>query len=295
MNPISTNTPITALCIVKDPLKCPPNFTCITKTPKGEDADLWKDGWFGTKITRYLCFSTDPTESYNAVLVDACLGESRSVPNDFTIEDATRDTKEPVFKEKTLKLCYRTMPLVQTNQAIVEINVFASDATLPGGWQTIRIMNQLKLAFRAVSKREIIKDAELNNQNSHLVKGTTSIRTMRSNNNQNLDDHDPQNNTSLISSKGKRSGMTRVQGSSRARNFTQTTEDQPNTLQKVFSKTKSGPLDGLSFQVHKSVETGKVHKSNSFFDEICSFNYRLPQSLQTGCNFSLEEKVLREN
>merc|ERR1711988_1510954 len=106
------------------------------------------------------------------------------------------------------------MPLVQTNQAIVEINVFASDATLPAHWQTIRIMNQLKLAFRAVSKREIIKDAEQSNSNLHLTKGTTSIRTMRSN----LDTED--NNSSLISSKGKRSGMTRVQGSTRAKNLT---------------------------------------------------------------------------
>lgn len=52
--------PITAICIVSDKSRCPPNYTPIVKAnDTGTEPDLWKDSLFGKKINRFFCFTKD--------------------------------------------------------------------------------------------------------------------------------------------------------------------------------------------------------------------------------------------
>ena len=44
--------PLTSLVIVENKNNCPAGYECISLTDSGQDADLWKDGWFST-VKRY--------------------------------------------------------------------------------------------------------------------------------------------------------------------------------------------------------------------------------------------------
>jgi hypothetical protein len=58
MNSLNVELPITALCVVAS--KCPPNYTSISKShDTSTETDLWKDGLFGKKINRFICFTKD--------------------------------------------------------------------------------------------------------------------------------------------------------------------------------------------------------------------------------------------
>ena len=44
--------PLTSLVVVEKKESCPAGYECIGLTDSGQDADLWKDGWFST-VKRY--------------------------------------------------------------------------------------------------------------------------------------------------------------------------------------------------------------------------------------------------
>jgi hypothetical protein len=51
---------ITHLCVVADRWKCPSNYNAIFKTyDTNKETDLIKDGLFGNKINRFICFTKD--------------------------------------------------------------------------------------------------------------------------------------------------------------------------------------------------------------------------------------------
>jgi hypothetical protein len=59
-NKMNQELPITALCIVSEVSKCPPNYIPVTKTHDTcTDIDLWKDSLFGRKINRFICSTKD--------------------------------------------------------------------------------------------------------------------------------------------------------------------------------------------------------------------------------------------
>ena len=60
MMDMNQELPITALCIVSECGKCPANYKAVAKSHDTlGDIDLWKDGLFGRKINRYICFTKD--------------------------------------------------------------------------------------------------------------------------------------------------------------------------------------------------------------------------------------------
>ncbi len=57
---LNPDLPITALCVLTDRLKCPPSYTPIFKSYDANiETDLWKDGLFGKKINRFICYTKD--------------------------------------------------------------------------------------------------------------------------------------------------------------------------------------------------------------------------------------------
>ncbi|NP_001016572.1 multivesicular body subunit 12B [Xenopus tropicalis] len=49
--------PITGVGVVASRNRAPTGYDVISQTTDGLDADLWKDGLFKSKVTRYLCFT----------------------------------------------------------------------------------------------------------------------------------------------------------------------------------------------------------------------------------------------
>uniref|UniRef100_A0A8C4SAY4 MABP domain-containing protein n=1 Tax=Erpetoichthys calabaricus TaxID=27687 RepID=A0A8C4SAY4_ERPCA len=55
--PETTNGPITGVGVVASRNRAPAGYEVVSQTTDGLDADLWKDGLFKSKVTRYLCFT----------------------------------------------------------------------------------------------------------------------------------------------------------------------------------------------------------------------------------------------
>ena len=57
---MNQDLPITALCLVSEQSKCPPNYTAVSKCyDTNTEIELWRDGLFGKKINRFICFTKD--------------------------------------------------------------------------------------------------------------------------------------------------------------------------------------------------------------------------------------------
>ncbi|ESP00867.1 hypothetical protein LOTGIDRAFT_238433 [Lottia gigantea] len=134
--------PITGVCIVSDPTKCPPNYTLIDKTYGSipEDADLWKDRMWGRKVTRYLCVERGYSDQAKNVLVDvAIINEKDPVPPGFTVVDPTYDTREKAIKKKVL--CVRWMDKSMTLEIITELILLGKNVRKPP--QTFTLVGEL--------------------------------------------------------------------------------------------------------------------------------------------------------
>ncbi|XP_072015448.1 multivesicular body subunit 12B-like [Amphiura filiformis] len=114
-----SSAPITSLCVVADKLKCPPGHEVIASTTDYQDADLWKDKKFGKRVTRYFCYSRNPTPS-NTVLVDlTVMKEGDQIPQGYTCLSKTSDTGESVLKKKVVLI--HLVAVGSTKQAITDI------------------------------------------------------------------------------------------------------------------------------------------------------------------------------
>ncbi|KAM7391620.1 hypothetical protein PAMP_022299 [Pampus punctatissimus] len=84
--------PISTVGVITSLSKVPDDYYVVAQTTDGSDADLWKDGLFKSKVTRYLCFTrkTGPD-----VVVDMKLTDIKdTLPEGFTPVQETMDTKK---------------------------------------------------------------------------------------------------------------------------------------------------------------------------------------------------------
>lgn len=141
--------PITGVAVVADIGKCPAGYTTIDRThDKHEDADLWRDGWFGSRITRYLCVERCAPQPGNDVLVDVTVINDRDpVPAGFTVVDYTHDTRERAVKKRVM--CVRWMNTSITNSAISELILLSKGARRPpNGYTLVGELNCLTLCYK---------------------------------------------------------------------------------------------------------------------------------------------------
>jgi ESCRT-I complex subunit MVB12 len=85
-NALPDDRPINAVCVVEDVSKCPAGFTVVAKSYDQDlDADLWKDGFFGKRIARYLCLSK--SEGPSGFVIDSLcvINERDSPPNGYIL------------------------------------------------------------------------------------------------------------------------------------------------------------------------------------------------------------------
>ncbi len=85
-NALPDDRPVTAICVIEDPTKCPSGFSVVAKSYDQDlDADLHKDGFFAKRVTRYLCLSK--TEGPPGFVIDSLciINERDSPPTEFIL------------------------------------------------------------------------------------------------------------------------------------------------------------------------------------------------------------------
>ncbi|XP_050409264.1 multivesicular body subunit 12B [Patella vulgata] len=147
---MAEDLPITGVCIVADPAKCPPNYTLMDKTYGAipEDADLWKDKIWGRKVTRYMCVERGYAAQETNVLVDVAIINDRDpVPPGFTVVDNTFDTREKAIKKKVL--CVRWMDKSMTQDVITELVLLGRGSRKPPvNYTLIGELNGFSLCYK---------------------------------------------------------------------------------------------------------------------------------------------------
>lgn len=113
--------PLSAVGVVASLSKAPDDYYVVAQTTDGSDADLWKDGLFKSKVTRYLCFTrkTGPD-----VVVDMKVIDIKDVlPEGFTPVEETLDTKENAMRKR--RLCVKMSPRAAAQTAVFDIQMVA--------------------------------------------------------------------------------------------------------------------------------------------------------------------------
>ncbi|KAL4219445.1 Multivesicular body subunit 12B [Mactra antiquata] len=160
----SEDWPITGVVVVADITKCPAGFTTIDRTyDRSEEADLWRDGLFGRRVTRYLCVQRAAPQPGQDVLVDVSIINDREpVPAGFTVLDYTHDSREKASKKKVI--CVRWMSVNITNSALSELIILAKGAKRPpNGYTLVGELNNLMLCYKMSN---IKTQSSLGQQNS---------------------------------------------------------------------------------------------------------------------------------
>ncbi|XP_026541535.1 multivesicular body subunit 12B [Notechis scutatus] len=126
--------PITGVGVVASRSRAPTNYDVVAQTADGLDADLWKDGLFKSKVTRYLCFTrtfSKENSHLGNVLVDMKLIDVKdTLPVGFIPIQETMDTQETAFRKK--RLCIKFIPRDSTEAAICDIRILGrGKQTLP--------------------------------------------------------------------------------------------------------------------------------------------------------------------
>ncbi|KAJ6652646.1 hypothetical protein lerEdw1_011241 [Lerista edwardsae] len=125
--------PITGVGVVASRNRAPTSYDVVAQTADGLDADLWKDGLFKSKVTRYLCFTrsfSKENSHLGNVLVDMKLIEIKdTLPVGFIPIQETMDTQETAFRKK--RLCIKFIPRDSTEAAICDIRILGRGKQAP--------------------------------------------------------------------------------------------------------------------------------------------------------------------
>lgn len=144
------SNPITGICIVADPYKCPPKYELLFKSyDRKDDCDLWKDGVFRSKTSRYICISRAPDmaekcNGVSCVMTDILIQNEREIPPfGYTLLEKTVDTAEKATKKKQIGV--KMIPHNMTETAIIELTMLSKTKRSPPGFTLIGEINGLCL------------------------------------------------------------------------------------------------------------------------------------------------------
>lgn len=142
--------PITGVLVVADPKKCPPGYDLLYQTEdKKEDCDLWKDSFFKSRVTRYLCYTrSSPLNNSNETMVLADIviqNEKETPPAGYALIEHTVDTSEKATRKK--QICVRMLPRSSTNQAINKL-IFSKSKRPPVQYTSAGEINNLMLYYK---------------------------------------------------------------------------------------------------------------------------------------------------
>ncbi|XP_050931049.1 multivesicular body subunit 12Bb isoform X2 [Lates calcarifer] len=136
--------PISAVGVVTSLSKVPESYYVVAQTTDGSDADLWKDGLFKSKVTRYLCFTrkTGPD-----IVVDMKLTDIKdALPEGFTPVQETMDTKETAVRKR--RLCVKISPRAAAETAVFDIQIIAKSKYHLVNYTCIGEINNMGIWYR---------------------------------------------------------------------------------------------------------------------------------------------------
>ncbi|XP_066569247.1 multivesicular body subunit 12B isoform X1 [Amia ocellicauda] len=142
--------PITGVGVVASRNRAPTGYDVVSQTTDGLDADLWKDGLFKSKVTRYLCFTrafSKENSHLGNVLVDMKLIDIKdTLPVGFIPIQETVDTQEPAFRKR--RLCIKFIPRDSTEAAICDIRILGKSKQAPPQYTFIGELNNMGIWYR---------------------------------------------------------------------------------------------------------------------------------------------------
>uniref|UniRef100_A0A3B4HBR6 Multivesicular body subunit 12B n=1 Tax=Pundamilia nyererei TaxID=303518 RepID=A0A3B4HBR6_9CICH len=142
--------PITGVGVVASRNRAPTGYDVISTTTDGLDADLWKDGLFKSKVTRYLCFTrvfSKENSHLGNVLVDMKLIDIKdTLPVGFIPIQETVDTQEQAFRKR--RLCIKFIPRDSTEAAICDIRILGRSKQAPPQYTFIGELNNMGIWYR---------------------------------------------------------------------------------------------------------------------------------------------------
>ncbi|XP_078502229.1 multivesicular body subunit 12B isoform X3 [Lissotriton helveticus] len=142
--------PITGVGVVASRNRAPSHYDVVSQTADGLDADLWKDGLFKSKVTRYLCFTrtfSKENSHLGNVLVDMKLIDIKdTLPVGFIPIQETIDTQETAFRKK--RLCIKFIPRDSTEAAICDVRILGRSKQAPPQYTFIGELNNMGIWYR---------------------------------------------------------------------------------------------------------------------------------------------------
>jgi ESCRT-I complex subunit MVB12 len=142
---------ITSICVVEDVSKCPLGYTPIVRTHDHElDADLWKDGFFGRRITRYICVSKSQGRPEHVVHSIQILQDKDLPPEGYSLVQQTVDTNQRAFKKK--QLAFKLVHFRSNVESLMEVIILNKlKTTLPEGFDHVGDINGMHFCVRKAS------------------------------------------------------------------------------------------------------------------------------------------------
>ncbi|XP_017272623.1 multivesicular body subunit 12Bb [Kryptolebias marmoratus] len=136
--------PISAVGVVSSLSKTPDGYYVVAQTTDGSDADLWKDGLFKSKVTRYLCFSrkTGPEVVVDMKVIDI----KDPLPEFFIPVQETVDTKEAATRKR--RLCVKMSPREAAETAVYDIQITAKSKYYLVNYTCIGEINNMGVWYR---------------------------------------------------------------------------------------------------------------------------------------------------
>ncbi|XP_062844487.1 multivesicular body subunit 12Ba isoform X2 [Trichomycterus rosablanca] len=180
--------PITGVGVVASRNRAPTGYDVVAQTTDGMDADLWKDGLFKSKVTRYLCFTrvfSKENSHLGNVLVDMKLIDIKdTLPVGFIPIQETVDTQEPAFRKR--RLCIKFIPRDSTEAAICDIRILGRSKQAPPQYTFIGELNSMGIWYRMgkVPRTQDLSPIQINSSTTTNTNTTTSIQTITNNSSQ---------------------------------------------------------------------------------------------------------------
>nr|XP_046242755.1 multivesicular body subunit 12Bb isoform X5 [Scatophagus argus] len=136
--------PISAVGVVTSLSKAPDDYYVVAQTTDGFDADLWKDGLFKSKVTRFLCFTRKAGPD---VVVDMKVIDIKdALPEGFTPVEETMDTKEAAMRKR--RLCVKISPRAAAETALYDIQIVAKSKYHLVNYTCIGDINSMGVWYR---------------------------------------------------------------------------------------------------------------------------------------------------
>ncbi|KAI1882350.1 hypothetical protein AGOR_G00249780 [Albula goreensis] len=171
--------PITGVGVVASRNRAPTGYDVVAQTTDGLDADLWKDGLFKSKVTRYLCFTrvfSKENSHLGNVLVDMKLIDMKdTLPVGFIPIQETVDTQEAAFRKR--RLCIKFIPRDSTEAAICDIRILGRAKQAPPQYTFIGELNNMGIWYRMGKVPRTQEPNQNQNQNQNH---TPPIQTVTS-------------------------------------------------------------------------------------------------------------------